>query len=327
MGDTQKYTVEDLLVDDKFLDWIQSDEQQYDEYWKDRLENEAPLRLVVEQAKEVALLLSVQKENVNPSAALKQLHKSINSSEITKTKRVWMKNWRVAAAIALIGMLSWVFWPQQQSYQTAFGEMETIELPDGTKVTLRANSKVWWEGDWSKNEKRTVFLEGEAYFDVRPTAELEVKRAFVVNAKPLEVEVLGTEFNLANRPSSSHVVLVEGKVAVKGEDQKHYELSPEQKYAWDKKNNQAYIETVDPAFYTDWQQNVWRFNNTSLQELAMMLNENFGKKIIFAHADLKERKLNGSAPSASLETLLFGIKSSLNISITQDKNRIIFDHK
>ena len=326
MGETQKYTAEDLLIDDQFLEWIHSNEQQHNEYWQDRLLNESPpFRLVFDQAKEMALALSVQRKEIDVTSALQQLQAKINEPSKTLFRAIGFKIWRVAAAIFLLLSLSWFFWPQSQSFQTDFAEIQTFTLPDKTVVTLRANSKLWWEGNWEQNEKRIVYLEGEAYFDVRPMKELDIKRPFVVHAMPLEVEVLGTEFNLVNRPTRSQVVLVEGKVSVTGDDQKKYELKPQQKYAWDTNLQRASIQTVDPSLYTDWQQNIWRFDDIKLSEAAVLIKEQYGKSIVFANPKLKNRKLNGSAPASSLEILLKGIETSLNISIINEGDRIIFN--
>ncbi len=325
MGASPTYRAEDLLTDDRFLEWIHSNKQQHDKYWQDRLYDEPSLRTAFDQATQIAQALSVKKKVINTSNALAKLEAKINSPTKPTPQPLqikWSNYLKIAATIVLLLSLSWSFWPQKQSFQTAFGELQIVTLPDATEVTLRANSKLWWNGDWKKSKKRIVYLEGEAYFDVRPTKELKNKRPFVVKAMPLEVEVLGTEFNIVNRPNRTNIVLVEGKVAVITGDQQQ-QLKPQQQYAWNTTEKSGTIQTVNTELFTDWQQHIWHFNNTSLAEVALLLEQHFGKKVFFHNPLLKDQKLNGTAPSSSLETLLNGIASSLNISITNQSDRII----
>lgn len=323
MGESQKYTVEDLLVDDRFLEWIHSNERQHNQYWQDQLLNQPHLSTVIREAKEIALALSAPKKQTDPTFALQELEAAINQQKSNQPKRIWLKNWTIAATIALLFTLTWSFWPQSQSFQTAFGEIQTITLPDGTSVTLRANSKLWWEGDWKQGDSRTVFLEGEAYFDVRPTNELQNDRSFIVKALPLEIKVLGTEFNIVNRPNRTNIVLIEGKVAIKTNNHQQYQLKPHEQYTWNTTKKSGNIENVNTALFTDWRQYIWHFDNTTLSDVAILIEQHFGKKVLFDNPLLKDRKLNGSAPSSSLKTLLNGLKSSLNISIINQGDHII----
>ena len=78
---------------------------------------------------------------------------------------------------------------------TGIGERARITLPDGTKISLNAESQLTYiNGEFNKNSRNITF-DGEAYFDVAKDAA----RAFVVNSHGLEVKVLGTKFNFFAR--------------------------------------------------------------------------------------------------------------------------------
>lgn len=66
--------------------------------------------------------------------------------------------------------------------------------------------------DRFKEDRREVQLQGEAYFEV----EKDARHPFVVKADPVEVEVLGTHFNVEAYPGDAEVktTLLEGSVAV-----------------------------------------------------------------------------------------------------------------
>ena len=60
--------------------------------------------------------------------------------------------------------------------------------------------------------RKIVEIVGEAFFSVKS----DPARPFIVNAEKLNVQVLGTEFNVAAYPEDiqTEVVLLEGKVAM-----------------------------------------------------------------------------------------------------------------
>ena len=75
-----------------------------------------------------------------------------------------------------------------------YGKRFNIVLSDGTKVFLNSGSIIKYPIKFLPNQKREVFLQGEAYFDVT-----ENDRAlFVVNSNRINVEVYGTKFNVKN---------------------------------------------------------------------------------------------------------------------------------
>ncbi|MGB7395815.1 MAG: FecR family protein, partial [Pricia sp.] len=73
------------------------------------------------------------------------------------------------------------------------GKQFELELSDGTAVHLNAGSSLRYPVHFLPSEPRKVFLVGEAYFDVSKNES----RTFVVNVDALDVEVLGTEFNIS----------------------------------------------------------------------------------------------------------------------------------
>jgi transmembrane sensor len=94
---------------------------------------------------------------------------------------------------------------------TAKGQQYQIILSDGTKVWLDAQSSLIFPAVFSGTQ-RTVKLTGEAYFEVAKNKAMPFK----VSVNHIEVEVLGTHFNIMAYPEEGTIntTLLEGSVKV-----------------------------------------------------------------------------------------------------------------
>ena len=315
-------TIEELLVDDRFVEWVLSGGQEYDAHWQEWIQQNDTHLALVEKARELVLQLREPTPTVpSTEAAWQQLQQQLYLRPKVRRITNW---WKIAAAIGVLFSLAWLLWPQQPQYRTAFGEIEQIELPDGTIVDLRANSTLWWNGQWASNGIREVYLNGEAYFQVASATE-HSGMAFVVKAEPLQVKVLGTSFNMVNRDKRTAVTLIEGKVQVQAPSGATSELKPNEHYSWQTSSQQDEIQMIsDARLYTSWREQVWYFEQTSLREIAQQLEHDYGKVVIVKNAQLAEKKLSGSAPAKNLESLIKGISTSLGIQVEIRSDRIIF---
>ena len=91
------------------------------------------------------------------------------------------------------------------------GEKVTTKLPDGTIVKLNSGSKLLFPSSFDSDERK-VQLQGEAFFDV----ERNEQKPFIIQIGEMEVEVLGTSFNVKEDTESHQktVAVKTGKVAV-----------------------------------------------------------------------------------------------------------------
>ena len=135
---------------------------------------------------------------------------------------------RAAAAVLLIGMISIIslFYYtkyQKQEITTVYGQVRTIALPDGTIVMLNANSKLAYAKNWDKTKTREVWIKGEGFFKVNhlhQVGKIKDEERFIVHAENLNVEVLGTSFNVNNRRGLVKVALFTGQVRLDVKDDK-----------------------------------------------------------------------------------------------------------
>ena len=94
------------------------------------------------------------------------------------------------------------------TYQTLYvpaGQRAELILPDSTRVWLNAHSKLIYPVSFGKGN-RQVELNGEAYFDVVHNE----KQPFIVKTRQMDIQVLGTEFNVTSYSSDFEVSLLRG---------------------------------------------------------------------------------------------------------------------
>ncbi|MDY8136442.1 FecR family protein [Aquimarina sp. 2201CG5-10] len=221
----------------------------------------------------------------------------------------------VYGAVASIALLLGVFYFVDSSvkYTTGYGEVATIELPDGSEVKMNAISKLSYkELDWKNNRK--LKLEGEAFFKV------EKGSRFTVVTETGEVQVLGTQFNVNTQPGYFEITCHEGKVKVIGANDEEAILNAGDAFRIaDKKIENWKIESSTPG----WLLGETTFTNTPLNQVIKSLENQFEIKIDKEHIDDHQR-FTGSFTHENLELALKTIFVPMEISYTfSDENNIV----
>ncbi len=125
-----------------------------------------------------------------------------------------------AAILAIVATGAWLLYPTKQGLQdpavmtgqqTARKEVRRVLLPDGSQVWLNTASSLRYAEDFGR-KSRTVYLSGEAYFEVAQNRELP----FVIHTGNVSTTVLGTTFNIRAYPGQEAVTVAvrSGKVKV-----------------------------------------------------------------------------------------------------------------
>lgn len=154
------------------------------------------------------------------------------------------------------------------------GKRSFLALSDGTKIWVNANTRVVYPVVFEK-KKREIYVDGEIYLEVFHNEKVP----FVVKTSKLDVNVLGTSFNVSaynNEPSVS-VVLVTGKVNVKTKDRLKAELRPKQMYNYAQGKGET--KEVDVDFYIAWKDGLYRFDNEKFSVVLDKLAKYYGKEI------------------------------------------------
>lgn len=165
-----------------------------------------------------------------------------------------------------------------------------IILPDGTKVWLNAASTLTYPSRFTEHD-RTVHLEGEAYFEVKPLEDKRGARPFRVQSANQNIEVLGTEFNVSAYADETIVrtTLVEGKVKVHASgSNESLLLSPgEQSRLAESSFSKISVNVND---YTDWKNGEFVFRNETTKQVLLRLSRWYDVELgQLSPASLEER--------------------------------------
>ena len=149
-----------------------------------------------------------------------------------------------------------------------FGKKSKLTLADGTIVWLNAGSRFAFPQKFEGN-KRNVYLDGEAYFEVAKNKE----QPFIVHSNDFQVEVLGTKFNVCGYSSDnfSETVLLEGSVNIQVKGRLFHEkllMAPNQKAIWSKeKKSISLVDEPAPELYIAWVEGWYQFSDESLEQV------------------------------------------------------------
>ena len=304
----------------------EQEKRQLEAYWDRALKDTTPLDNLSQREQE--LLKSEMFNSIKTQLQLKR----------SKTVSFYRPLYRVAAAILLLVAVSSVLYfnfpivgehaqldTSSSEIETKYGERRTIVLPDESTVVLNGNSKLKYSKNWSGQQIREVWIDGEGFFAVQHTKS---HQKFVVHTREgLSVEVLGTKFNVKSREHGSEVLLTEGKVKLNVDNtESPVYLNPGELATV--KKNQLSKRVVEGTQYTSWVRSKLVFDKTQLIELAQILQDTYGLKVSFQNEDLKERRLSGEISSATSDDILFAIAETFNIKVTKmDDNSVILSSK
>jgi len=297
---------------DEVLDWFQTKEgrayleQQMDEEFDELMEAETSNSW--SEVKSDKLFTRIQR-----------------SQKPRKRKKTWVAV-RVASILLLGVMLSsLLYWsthaaltsepsrPVLRSYVTEADQQNIFTLSDGTVIRLNEESELTVP-DKMKGNRRSVTLNGEAYFDVARDPD----HPFVVYANGSTVTVLGTEFNVKADSTAGNVqvAVVEGKVSLKKEGAKESAstlLTRNNFGLLDLDDGSITIEQVHAANYKSWASNHLVYSGESLAKVSRQLERLYDAKISFATADLKKLKLTADFERNNLETTIQTIANTFDI--------------
>lgn len=203
------------------------------------------------------------------------------------------------------------------------GEKFKIKLSDGTWVWLNSGSKLRFPQHFaSDSHSREVYLEGEAFFDVTKNAD----KPFIVNAGNINIEVLGTRFNLSAYGTDDDIAttLVEGAVNVYETDtpKNRTRLSPSYQANFNKSTQSLGKQKVDTSLYTAWMQNKLIINDLTFPEILKKLERTYNVTFINKAPHLNAAVFQGEFHNESVESILNTIALSAPFSYTIEQNKI-----
>lgn len=199
------------------------------------------------------------------------------------------------------------------------GKRSTLVLEDGTKMWVNAGSRVIYPNKFKKN-RREIFVDGEVYMEVAR----DEKRPFVVATNMLDVQVLGTSFNVTayKDDAQSSVVLASGSVRVstKGEQIK---LVPNEMLAYSEQRG-SQVKEVVVADYISWKDGIYIYHSEPLSSILNRISRYYGKEISY-DPDVAMFRCSGKLNLLEdLDSLLEGLTHTVPVDYTQSDEKYTF---
>ncbi|HET7119196.1 MAG TPA: FecR domain-containing protein [Hanamia sp.] len=203
-------------------------------------------------------------------------------------------------------------------------ENRVIFLPDGSKVILSPGSKLNYPSSFDGVEEREVFLDGQAFFDIKHNTS----RLFIVHTGKLETIVLGTAFNIKaiHGEKEITVTVTRGKVKVKDQYKILGTITPNQQIIYNKENVTSIQRVIDNKSYLDWIDQDLFINNLTLSEAAKILEDQFKIKIIISDSSIREQRFTATFPKdGKLDQILksIAIFNGVTYTYNNDKSEVI----
>lgn len=202
-------------------------------------------------------------------------------------------------------------------YATTYGQTQQIKLPDGSTVTLNANSRLHYRKQWSAEQPREVWLSGEAYFSVEK-ARTPPRQRFVVHTDGLAIEVVGTTFNVNQREQATQVVLTSGKVKLfrDGAARADAVMQPGDLVVYSPQTQQLTQRATETQLHTAWKENLLVFQDESLQQIGRTLNDRYGIILRFGSPEIAQQRFTTTLPADRIEVFFTMLSSSYTIQRT-----------
>ncbi|WP_431127766.1 FecR family protein [Flagellimonas flava] len=207
------------------------------------------------------------------------------------------------------------------------GKRFDLVLSDGTTVKVNAGSTIKYPVQFIEGIPREVEVWGEAYFDVTK----DVNHPFLVNANNIQVEVLGTKFNVSSYPEDEDIstVLVEGSVKLSARNTDEIRgslvIKPNQKASLNKRTAQMTVTEVDTDIYTSWINGRIVFKNCPFKNIRKKLERRYNVSIINNNSSLEEKYYNASFDIETIEEVMEAFKENYAIDYTISNNQIIIN--
>tara|TARA_B100000780_G_scaffold109667_1_gene76687 strand:+ start:3361 stop:4410 length:1050 start_codon:yes stop_codon:yes gene_type:complete len=211
-----------------------------------------------------------------------------------------------------------------------YGKRSKIHLSDGSTVWLNSGSKLIYPAVFN-GDKREVYIEGEAVFDVKHNQE----KPFIVFSENQETEVLGTVFGITNYLDENHIdtFLKSGSVLISYKDKSQnistdkLKISPGTLASFNKETKSIISNKVNVDNYFSWIDGILIFKNNDLEFITKRLSRFYNIDITINDIQLKKETFSGYLNlNENINKVIQNIKESTNMEYTFNGNKIIISN-
>lgn len=266
---------------------------------------------------------------------------SAKREPVSRDKGMLQQIVKVAAIVlfmALMGVLAYQNWqepeepvaqnPVLKEISTSNGERVNLTLSDGTRMLVNSGSEIKLPNTFQPN-KREVYLEGEAYFNVTENPD----SPFIIHSQNMVTEVLGTSFTVRSYPDDSRmrVVVEEGSVSFGSENGSTSDkvvVTGNEMASYDFTEKKLLTRQVDDlALYMSWTEGYFKFREEPLENVAKELERRYDIQVQFEDTGIRDMKLTANLKSRSMSNVLEVIAMSLEIEYRMEQEDIVYFSK
>jgi transmembrane sensor len=230
------------------------------------------------------------------------------------------RRWLIAApAIAASVFAAFFFMsvkPQHSEtvrYATGRGETLSVNLPDGSTVTLNTDTAI---AVLYEDHQRLVSLEsGEAFFEVTRNE----RAPFIVEAEKAQVRVLGTAFTLHSADDEASVCVHSGTVTVRpkllGKRDAALRLTAGEHVAIDASGDAGPVGTFMPSEAATWRRGYLKFEETPLADVVEDVNRYFVTQIRLEDPSLGAAPVSGRIELEDQDVAVRALSVALSLRV------------
>ena len=232
----------------------------------------------------------------------------------------------IAASLLLIAGLSIVIAihkHKSQPLNTFSTENEIVykKLPDSSRVWINRYSEIRYPGAFNE---RIVYLKGEAFFEVKADAG----RPFRVITPSAVIKVVGTSFNIKAYPEAYREIIavnsgVVGVCRKSDSNSTFLTLRAGETLIIIKQDSLIEKKEADDPNYMAWKSNIFEFKDTPLLDVARILEEAYGYKVVIQTPELDSVGLNAYFNNTELGIVLNTIALTLDLEILERNDSIL----
>jgi transmembrane sensor len=207
------------------------------------------------------------------------------------------------------------------------GKRSKLILPDGSVAYLAGGSTLRYAKNFN-GDKRELFLNGEAFFDVVHRAD----KPFVVKSGEISTVVLGTSFDVKAYGADDRVTITvnTGKVGVlanvNGKSQLVRYLIPDEQININTQTGLFAFNRANAAEVSGWTNNNLVFYNTTLKGIADALERQYGVRIDFTEPELGHVRLTTRLMNMPLEQAMDNLTLLSGLAYTQNGKHLFISN-
>lgn len=369
MGNFECTTVEDLLFNRSFRTWVLNRNSPESEFWENWIAQNPDKAELINHSKSIIYALQLNFKVLDEEAIQREIkkvlqklkdrsHETGDPAFEEKKKNFFHLPARITvifalAAASLIICLSLLLFhftsgrksSPQYSFLIAETKNNSIEqvnssdttqiiiLPDGTTVHLERKSKLTYAPGFSDSSIREVYLNGEAFFEIKRNAA----KPFLVMTRSIITKVLGTSFTVKDYSSDKKalVIVKTGKVSVfktgnlhesfsKGSEPGGILVTPNQELVYNRDNNEMLKTlTEKPALIITPPKATFTFNATPVSQVFKTMQDAYGIPIMYEADAIFTCSLSATLDEGSFYEKLTIICKAINASYEMVDGSII----